>query len=263
MKQALLALAGVLAVHLVSCSKESSLPLNTAIGPSPSGFRDNSLSVGGVTYRFKDTASGTSKLFGLTSLQDSKGATLIILERFCYAQILVDGTMLLWRESGERETRRLIFDKVSLAALRPIVDPLTIAAQMRHEKVSISQLPKAERWEFSPYMKPGVHRISISHDWSRFNETLVLADHENFSSDGKMARAIFAFSWAKSQVEVFPQDWFNTGNYDFGYQGIAHVVRRNDGSIVGEGIRLGRFELDESNRRVRKWLSQDPSQMPQ
>jgi hypothetical protein len=48
------------------------------------------------------------------------------LDSYCYAQILEDGTMLLWRQSGKRETRRIIFDKFSLAALRPISDPLAI-----------------------------------------------------------------------------------------------------------------------------------------
>lgn len=234
------------------------MALKTAIGPSPSAFRNGFVSVGRVTYGFRDTATDQSKFFGLISLQDANGATLLLLERYCYAQILEDGTMLLWREVGEKDTRRIVFDNFFLTDLRPITDPLAIAAQMRQEKMAISQLAKSEHWEISSYMKAGVHPISIPYNWSRFYETLVLTDHEDFSIRNRKALAIFAFSWTQSQVAVFPQDWFNTGNYDFGYQGNAHVVRRNDGTIIGEGIRLGSFELDESNRRVKKWLSQDP-----
>ena len=91
----------------------------------------------------------------------------------------------------------------------------------------------------------------------------MLADYAGPSGADKMARAIFAFDWLKSQVEVIPQDWFNTGNYDFGYQWISRVARCSDGSIVGDGIRLGRFELDETNRRIKKWLIQDPFYMIQ
>jgi hypothetical protein len=257
MNRVLLILATVFVLHLVSCSKEPLLPLPSAIGPSPSGFR-GSFNAGGVTYRFRDTASSYSNLFGLVSLQDSQGTTLLIVDSRCYGQILEDGTVLLWREAGEKATSRVIFDSFSLAGLRPVTDPLAFAAQMRKEKMSISPLPKSEHWEISPYMKAGKHHISIPYDWSRFNETLVLADHEDFTVHHKMARAIFTFSWAQRQVEVFPQEWFNTGDYDFGYQWIAHVVRRKDGAIIGEGIRLGSFELDESNRRVKKWLAQDP-----
>src|ERR1044071_5887092 len=97
-------------------------------------------------------------------------------------------------------------------------------AQMRQKKINVSQLPKSEHWETSPYMKAGVHPVTIPYDWSPYGETLVLADHEDFDLNNKMAVAIFAFSWAKSQVEVFPQDWFNTGDYDFGYQWITRVA---------------------------------------
>jgi hypothetical protein len=95
---------------------------------------------------------------------------------------------------------------------------------MRQKKINVSQLPKSEHWETSPYMKAGVHPVTIPYDWSPYGETLVLADHEDFDLNNKMAVAIFAFSWAKSQVEVFPQDWFNTGDYDFGYQWITRVA---------------------------------------
>ena len=60
------------------------------------------------------------------------------------------------------------------------------------------------------------------------------------------------------QVEVFPQDWFNDGSYDFGYQWITRVNRRVDGSIAGDGIRLGTFELDATNRMIKRWLTSDP-----
>jgi hypothetical protein len=73
-----------------------------------------------------------------------------------------------------------------------------------------------------------------------------------------MSRAIFAFDWLHHRVEVLPQDWFNQGNYDFGYQWIIRVARRTDGTIVGDGIRLGSFELDETNRRVKNWVTRDP-----
>ena len=57
---------------------------------------------------------------------------------------------------------------------------------------------------------------------------------------------------------LLPQKWFNEGNYDFGYQWITRVERnKKTGRIVGEGIRLGNFELDSTSTQIGRWLEQD------
>lgn len=238
-------------------------PLRLAIGPSPWAFHNRSTVLGGVLYRFQETAPGDGKLAGMTSLQISSGATLLILDFHCYVRILDDGTVLLWRESGEKAARHIVFDCFRLSSLKHIPEPLTTAGEIRERKLGIAPLPTSEHWEFSPHLQGGVHPLSVPHDWSRFEETLVLADFGDSNYYDKMARAIFAFDWISKQVEVFPQDWFNTGNYDFGYQWITRAARRSDGSIVGDGIRLGSFELDETNRRIKAWLTKDPFYMIQ
>jgi len=252
----LILLMGFLSFLFSSCSKTPSTPPKGVLGPSPWGFHDRSFVIGDNSYRFTETASG-GKLDGLISLQDAKGMTLLVLDFYCYLRILEDGTVMLWREAGEKSARRIVFDNFSLSSLRPLSDPLVTAANMREEKVGLASLPVSQHWELSPYLVAGGHSISIPFDWSRFEETLVLADHADTGNPDKMARAIFAFNWTERKVEVFPQDWFNNGKYDFGYQWITRVERRSDGSITGQGIRLGRFELDETNRRVKKWVIED------
>lgn len=93
------------------------------------------------------------------------------------------------------------------------------------------------------------------------NGGITLANHANTDNPNKITCAIFVFDWKKRQVQVLPQDWFNQGNYDFGYQWITRVARRIDGSIIGDGIRLGIFELDSTNRQVNKWLEENPFYM--
>ncbi len=57
---------------------------------------------------------------------------------------------------------------------------------------------------------------------------------------------------------MVPQDWYNEGRYDFGYQWVTRVARLpNGGAIVGEGIRLGVFRLNGSNRWIAEWLVED------
>jgi hypothetical protein len=225
------------------------------IGPSPWGFVNHSVTVQGNSYRFKETTAGNRNLSGLISMQSSDGSTLLILDFYCYARILADGITLLWRETENK----IVFERFYLSSLQPIGDPLTTAKTVRKKKLGYSPLSISQHWEISPYLSAGTqHSLDIPYDWSPFEETLVLTDHADSNGFDKMARAILAFDWSKRQVEVFPQDWFNQGSYDFGYQWITRVARRSDGTIVGDGIRLGSFELDESNRQIKKWLTQSP-----
>lgn len=266
---------GLLSLLFGSCSKPPTppplppaqpselQPLRLSIGPSPWAFVNRSTKAGGLAYRFRGTAPDDGKLAGLTSLQDAEGNTLLILDFQCYARILDDGTILLWRETGEKESKRIVFDSFPLSSLQRIADPLAAAAQLRESKLGVAPLPSSQHWEFMPRLDAGVHQLSPPHDWSGFEETLVLADHADSNGYDKMSRAIFAFDWRTRQVEVLPQDWFNNGNYDFGYQWVTRVARRSDGSIVGEGIRLGTFELDSTNRNIKMWTRENPFHMIQ
>jgi hypothetical protein len=230
--------------------------LHVAIGPSPWGLPSH-FTVGAETFRFVEAKTSDGALVGLTSLEDSKGNTILILDFHYYARILPDGATLLWRELGEKNATRIVFDCFSLLGLQPIRDPKRTADKIRRNKLGVSAVPGSQRWEISPQLDAGVHSLSIPYDWSRFEETLVLAHHRESDFFRKMASAIFAFNWVERRVDVFPQDWFNTGSYDFGYQWITRVARHRDGKIVGDGTRLGRFELDETNRSIKKWLTSE------
>jgi hypothetical protein len=61
-----------------------------------------------------------------------------------------------------------------------------------------------------------------------------------------------------SNFEIIPQDWFNKGTFDYGYQWISRVAREpKTGRIIGEGVRLGIFKLDKSMRNIDKWINKE------
>lgn len=69
---------------------------------------------------------------------------------------------------------------------------------------------------------------------------------------------------ASGATRVAPQDWFNQGPYDFGYQWITRMARLPDvGEIVGEGIRLGVFRLDSPCRQIAECLVTDTFYHPE
>ncbi|RZJ98248.1 MAG: hypothetical protein EOO46_25125 [Flavobacterium sp.] len=57
----------------------------------------------------------------------------------------------------------------------------------------------------------------------------------------------------EGKISLFPQDWFNKSNADFGYQWLTRVIRNpKNNSIIGQGIRIDNFELDETNKELKR-----------
>lgn len=74
-------------------------------------------------------------------------------------------------------------------------------------------------------------------------------DPKNLSST-----AIVCFRTDKGEVEILPQDWFNQSTeIDFGYQWITAAGRNSEtGLLLGYGIRIANFELDQTGRQLVK-----------
>ena len=99
-------------------------------------------------------------------------------------------------------------------------------------------------------VKAGLNRFVFPPPLKTLPEVLMLGDNASIAGTG-MKRSIYCMRPNDGNIEVLPQDWFNLGNFDFGYQWITKVVRDPDsGRICGTGIRLKSFILDENGRQV-------------
>lgn len=55
----------------------------------------------------------------------------------------------------------------------------------------------------------------------------------------------------RGRVKLYPQEWFNNGRVDLGYQWVTRVAREPvTGRIRGDGMRIAPFTLDESLRKL-------------
>ncbi len=62
------------------------------------------------------------------------------------------------------------------------------------------------------------------------------------------------------EIEVLPQYWFTDNMFDIGYQWITQVARDPDSKkIVGSGIRVPDFELDERGNLNKVFLFEKPA----
>jgi hypothetical protein len=208
------------------------------------------------------------KLAGICHLFSPRDEAVLTVDFYCYVQQLPHERLLIWHEEGRQQSNispnpRVVFDLLTLTALVPVPDAESVAVNLRAKKNCVRfEGGCAARYEIVTSIEAGIHPITPPREFSELHEVLVLADFgpAELSSNhwDRMSRAIFAFNFQARQLEVMPQDWFNGGGYDYGYQWISRVYREpNRGRIFGEGVRLGRFRLDPSGRRVEEWLHDD------
>lgn len=211
----------------------------------------------GKRYRFRELPE-SEKLAGITTVIDEEDHVILLLDFQCYARFLDNGRALLWWADDDKDAKSIVFTDFKFSDLTSIPDPAEAARVMRNNKAKVFGLDSSKFKSFTCFREAGQYQIDSPSDWAEFEETLVLADHAPGSNGyDKMHRAVFVFDWISKKITVLPQDWFNNGNYDFGYQWIARVARKTSGVIIGEGVRLGAFELDESGRNLKRWLSKN------
>lgn len=91
---------------------------------------------------------------------------------------------------------------------------------------------------------------------SRFDSFIAVTGIIELYPENKEAHntALVEVGTVDGAVRIHPQDWFNLDTTtDFGYQWITRAVRdKNTGRIVGQGIRIADFRLDNSNRQLMK-----------
>lgn len=246
-------------------SRRNKIPL-TVPGPSPWYLRAPWASLvtsgGRWTWNFYDEP----KLAGLSRLIAPNKTTVLLLDFGCYVFPLTNDRILIWHESGREEATKtgppkITFLILQLNELHPFADHSSAAADMRDTKRWIRfEGTSSVVFEVPTEVCEGEHAISPPASFVELLEILVLADYGSDVGNhfDKMFRAIFAFDFKERRLTVLPQQWFNEGDYDFGYQWITRVQRESTtGQIVGEGIRLGNFRLAPSATQIAEWLHKD------
>jgi hypothetical protein len=190
---------------------------------------------------------------GSVALVDTQGNCRLILSFYCYAMPIGGSRILVWYEAGE-PPHPLVGIEVFLleiADLTPL-EKKTVEVRMpraQGSKVIFNGVPVASVM-VPASLKAGLNRFVFPVPFKTLAETLMLGDNASIRG-ASMTRSIYCLRPNDGDVEVLPQDWFNLGGFDFGYQWITKVVRDpHSGRICGGGIRLKSFILDESGRQV-------------
>jgi hypothetical protein len=188
-----------------------------------------------------------------TLQRDSDGARCFVPGFYCYPVDAGNGHLLATRSrrSGAVEIR---LHRVE--SLEPIEVPND---HPRQEADTYS--PRAVEAMRIPRLAAGVHEGFALRTPVDLDELLLLA-RPHPSTDHDPALAIYAWDRRAGRVSVLPQPWFTAATHDLGYEWVTKVARdRRSARIVGAGIRVPAFELEDDGTTVRRWLT-DPWGQP-
>ena len=107
--------------------------------------------------------------------------------------------------------------------------------------------------EVSTAYVAGKHDLSLPRAFDRVPEFYVVVENAALPREPDCATfCIYAVDPAAGTVEVIPQDWFNDGKHDYGYEWITCATRDPaTRSLLVSGVRIDSLILDENRPRYR------------
>jgi hypothetical protein len=230
--------------------------LREAPGPSPWWCRNSITSLlGPLTWKKLDKPSGVNVLL------DSDGEPRLVLPMYTWFRPLEEGWMLLWRmHHGEQpalpvgiivqllnvdQLRRLTDLDQWLARTPTSVDPHFVVASEFRACTEVSTAYAA-----------GKHDLTLPPAFDRVPEFFVVSQNPALPREPDGATfCIYAIDPTARTIDAIPQDWFNDGKPDYGYQWITCATRDPaTRRLLVSGFRIDSLVLNETGRGVEQRL---------
>ncbi len=233
--------------------------MRAAPGPSPWYLSGDSPRIQTACGPGRWVAAGEDKDTAGKTLLQAGGKTLAVVAMYNYVLALDSFTLVIWTQVPVKKgnTAPVHMAAFDCRQLEPLDNPRQICADM----------PLGGAWKIAagviaeidiPTTEVGSQKLEFPPPLAGLDEILILANSSGVSQGDstRMDECLLIAKPRVGTVELIPQDWFNDGGFDFGYQWVTRVARDcRTGCIVGDGIRLGTFMLDKSCRHIRKWLA--------
>jgi hypothetical protein len=225
----------------------------SAVGPAPWYWetfpRPTGASGKGYEWVFHKPESQLGYLVTL-HLPGEPDQPRLALNTYCRPFRVNSDTFGVWCPEG-RNLRFVAFDPDSLKAF----DFQEIAGWFKKstERIFAATAPIAEV-SVPATLRAGTHEFRFPEEFQSVTELLTVAALPEIAAE-EANTAIFVLYPHAGLVEVLPQKWFTAGKFDLGYQWITRVTRDPESHrIIGDGIRIGSFELSDNGMDLSRWI---------
>jgi hypothetical protein len=227
--------------------------LDDAPGPSPWHLTPATRTVKGFQWQ---SAGKTSPQAGKTLLIGAQGP-VAILDFYHYVMVLDDSSLLIWHQeqTGFAPVRLFVIRPDELSPLGDDMDSLCEKMTNNGIPMILGSNPSAEMSLMTSITSEEL-RAEFPEPIPSVDELLILCKSPAINAEPAGHGSNLALLVAEPQrstYKLYPQDWFNFGDRDFGYQWVTRVARHpKTGRIHGDGIRIAPFVLDDSLRQLRR-----------
>jgi hypothetical protein len=227
--------------------------VSQTIGPAPWYWKTFPPLVSETRQRFVWTYHGDQgALAYLVSLglEQEPEKPRLALNTYCRPFFVAPSYLGVWCPEG-RSLRLTCFDIDALKAF----DFAEVAGWFKQstERIYAATEPIAD-FQIPLNLRQGTHKVEVPPEFQVVDELIVPTGYEAVSNDDP-AFALFFLYLRAGLVEVLPQTWFTLGQSDIGYQWITRAARDPESHrIVGDGIRIGMFLLQEDGCRLERWI---------
>jgi len=122
-----------------------------------------------------------------------------------------------------------------------------------NDKIYSTTPPLAE-FEVSARLADGTQKIEVPEEFRGVDELLLVGPRPTRTRDDAAANVYVLYPQA-GLVDVLPQRWFTANEFEVGRQWISRVTRDPQSHrLIGEGVRIGSFELDTGGSQLTDWI---------
>jgi hypothetical protein len=183
---------------------------------------------------------------------EPRGPAYLALGFYCYVWKLAPDTLLVFHERHEKDAYLPAhFHIIECSSCNPIgleADGWGLERRRTHGDCPVAIKGSQRILELPSDFEPGIHNLHFPEQMREYEEYLLLMTKTGYRLQMCIANP------RKNEVEIFPLDWFNDGDFDHGYEWITRIVRDlATGNILGEGIRIYPFIMKPNGEFV-DWI---------
>jgi hypothetical protein len=230
--------------------------VQSATGPAPWYWetfpRPTGASGKGYEWQFHGKVGDLAYLVTL-HLPGEPSAPRLALNTYCRPFRITGDSFGVWCPEG-RNLRFVAFDPDSLKSF----DFIEIAGWFKNssERIFAATAPVAE-FSVPISLLEGTHPFSFPEEFQSITELLIPSPLASTAAD-EPSLAIFVLYPQAELIEVLPQKWFTPREFKLGQQWVSRVARDPESHhIVGEGVRIGTFELTDDGKNVGHWINKE------